>query len=292
VRQTMTDTQHGAGPKASESEYWRAAAERAWVPLQERIDAVLAPLTAVLLEHADPRPGERVLDVGCGTGATVLALAERVGPAGHVLGLDVAEPMLERARERAAGLPQVELRLGDAATYPYAKEGFDLVFSRFGVMFFADPVAAFAHIRGALRPGGRLVFGAFRPLAENPWVAVPGAAARPLLPEMPVPGPEEPGQFAFADPIRVRRILETAGFHKLAFTAHDTMMRLAAPGPAGVAEAAGFATQLGPAGRALANAPEAKRAEVREAIAGALAPLAGPDGLALKGAIWIVSGQA
>ncbi len=287
----MSDKQQTGG-RGKEAEFWQAAARRAWVPLQARIDAMLMPLTRVLLAEADPRPGERVLDIGCGTGATVLELAERVGPDGYVLGLDVAEPMLERARERAAGRRQVELRLGDAATAPWPEEGFDLAFSRFGVMFFADPVAAFAHIRGALRPGGRLVFAAFRGLAENPWVAVPGAAARRLLPDMPAPGPEEPGQFAFADPIRVRRILETAGFHQLVFAPHDTTMQLAGPGPEVVAEAARFAAQLGPAGRALAEAPEEKRAEVREAIAGALGPLAGPEGIALGGAIWIVSARA
>ncbi|HYZ33803.1 MAG TPA: methyltransferase domain-containing protein, partial [Crenalkalicoccus sp.] len=158
-----------ATPDAGDPAYWNGPAGRSWVAGQERMDATFAPLTEVALALAAPRPGERVLDIGCGCGGTLLALADRVGSAGEVLGLDVSAPMLARAAERAAGLPQVRTALGDAAAHPLPPAHFDLGFSRFGVMFFRGPVGAFRHIRAALRPGGRLVFICWRALAENDW---------------------------------------------------------------------------------------------------------------------------
>jgi SAM-dependent methyltransferase len=282
---------------ADQAAYWNGKAGETWTALQERIDAVFAPLTAAALDAAAPTANERVLDIGCGCGATVLALAHRVGPGGQVLGLDVSEPMAARARERiaAAGLANAAVRVADAAAHDFAGSGgADLLFSRFGVMFFADPAAAFRNLRRALRPGGRLLFAVWRPMAENGWFTVPLDAGRPLLPPQPPPEPGAlpyvPGPFAFADPDRVRGILAEAGWQDVALAPRDVPMRIAPPGQ--VDAAAEFATRVGVLARALADADPALRARVRQAVADALRPHDGPDGVVLSGAIWLVSARA
>jgi len=167
------------GPNADQVAFWNSPAGEKWVRNQAEMDMTLAPLTEMLLARAAPAPGQRVLDVGCGTGTTVLQLAGAVGPGGHVQGLDVSEPMLALARQRvaAAGAGNVDLVLDDAQTFAFDAGSRDLVFSRFGVMFFADPPAAFANLRRALVPGGRLVFVCWADLADNPWFKVPRDAA-------------------------------------------------------------------------------------------------------------------
>jgi SAM-dependent methyltransferase len=275
-------------PNRPQIEYWNSPATRAWVTLQTRMDALFAPLTEVALDHAAPVPGEHVLDIGCGCGATVLALAGRVGSGGKVLGVDISAPMLARAEQRVAeaGLVQARLRLADVSAIDLGRAAFDLAFSRFGVMFFLDPIAAFTRIRRSIKPGGRLVFACFRPMAENAWVAVAQAAGRSLFPPAPPPEPEAPGQFAFADPARVRRILEGAGFHDLDFTAHDPLMRLGAD----AADAALQSTQIGAYVRALAAAPE-QRPALLAALTEAYAAHMGPNGVVLSGALWIVQAR-
>src|SRR5260370_18482697 len=185
------------GGNTAQIAYWNDKIAITWTTFQEHIDTVFAPLTAVALDAAAPATGERVIDVGCGSGATVLELARRVGPTGHVLGLDVSEPMSAQARERIAAeqLRNAEVLVHDAATCVFPRSDTDLLFSRFGVMFFADPEAAFANLRLAMRPGGRLLCMAWRPLAENPWFSVPLQAARALLPPQPPPEPNAPGPF-------------------------------------------------------------------------------------------------
>ncbi len=289
----MTDaTPEGAtegNPNLPQIDYWNSPATRAWVTLQARMDELFAPLTEVALSHAAPAAGESVLDIGCGCGATVLALAARVGTAGQVLGADISAPMLARAEARVAeaGFTQARLRLADVSAVDLGRAVFDLAFSRFGVMFFLDPVAAFTRLHAALKPDGRLVFACFRPMPENAWVAVPQAAGRGLFPPAPPPGPEDPGQFAFADPARVRRILEAAGFRDVTFTPHDPAMRLGAD----AAEAAALSTQIGAFSRALANAPQ-QRPALLAALAEAYAPYQGPEGVVLAGAIWLVAARA
>jgi SAM-dependent methyltransferase len=174
------------------------------------------------MDRLAPAPGETLLDVGCGCGDTSLELARRVGAEGEVLGLDISAPMLDVARRRAKedGARGLEFREADAQTAALPG-GRDAVFSRFGVMFFADPVAAFRNLRRALRPGGRLVFVCWRPLAENLWMRLPAETAAGLVPPAPPPEPGAPGPFAFADPDRVRRILAEAGFAGIEITPHD-----------------------------------------------------------------------
>jgi SAM-dependent methyltransferase len=275
-------------PNAQQVEYWNSPAAQTWVRLQTRLDRLFHQLTLVALEQAAPQPGERAIDIGCGCGATVLELAGRVGPGGHVLGVDLSEPMLDLARKRtaAAGYTQVTLERADMATYGFTPHSFDLAFSRFGVMFFDDPVAAFANSHGALKSTGRLVFACFRSMAENPWVLEPLKAVQHLLPSSPPPGPEEPGQFAFADPDRVHRILQAAGFRDIRFARHDPVMQLG-----DMAQATEFACQIGPIGRALIGASENLRAAVRDALAAAYRQHDGPDGINLSGGNWIVAAR-
>ena len=197
-----------------QAEHWNTGPGVAhWVANQARYDRMHAPFTALILDAAALRPGGNVLDVGCGCGGTTLAAARLVAP-GQALGLDLSGPMLARAQAdaEAAGLANAVFQQGDAQVHPLEPATFDTVISRFGVMFFADPVAAFANIRSATRPGGRLVFACWQPLAANQWMLVPGAALAEHLPP-PAPAPADgPGMFAFADPDRLRPILAAAGW--------------------------------------------------------------------------------
>ena len=278
------------GPNAPQAEFWNGPITRAWARQHERIDARFAPILELLLARAAPRPGESVLDIGCGSGTSTIALAGRVGPGGRVVGVDIAAESVEVARRRiaAAALPQAEVRLADAATHPFPPAGFDLLVSRFGVMFFLEPVAAFAHLRAALRPGARVALAAFRAGAENRWTTGAMAAVRDLVPPPPPPGPEEPGQFAFADPARVERILRGAGFAAVALAPEDVPMPLGAD----VDEAADFAMTLGQVSRALQDAPDPLRAAVRDRLRAFYRAAEGPDGVVMPAAIWLVTATA
>jgi SAM-dependent methyltransferase len=280
-----------SGPNASQIAYWNSEAGPRWVAMQERMDAMLAPLLHAALDWARPAVGESVLDIGCGCGATLLALAGRVGPDGSVVGVDVSTPMLDRARERvrANALTNVRLTLSDAATHAFASDAFDLAFSRFGVMFFEEPVGAFANIRSALAGSGRLAFVCWAPPRDNPWLTVPLAVARPYLPPQPEADPDAPGPFAFADPDRVRRILAGAGYSAVDVARHDTVMRICGPGE--IEQAARFAVESGPVGRALAGAEPDARTAAEKAIAAELRRLEGPNGIELPGSVWLVSAR-
>jgi SAM-dependent methyltransferase len=263
-----------------------------WTTFQERLDTLFEPLTALALDAAAPAPGERIIDVGCGCGATVLALAGRVGATGQVLGLDISEPMAARARERiaAAGLTNARVVVSDAAVHAFPPASADLLFSRFGVMFFADPTAAFANLRGAMRQGGRLLCAAWRPLADNPWFLVPQQAARPLLPPQPPADPNAPGPFAFANPDRTLGIFTDAGWHGVTLTRHDVPMRFAATGE--IDRATEFATRVGALARMLAEVDPALHPRVRSAVADALKAYDSPAGIILSGSIWLISARA
>ena len=174
----------------AEITYWNSAAGRHWVERQQSQDIVLGPILQATLERAQPRQGERVVDIGCGTGASSIALAERVGPSGQVLGVDVSAPMLARAAERLPPGAPVKFVRADATTYRFEPAAFDLLFSRFGVMFFAEPARAFANLRTALKPSGRLAFACWRKFDENPWLQVPLRAALEHVPPLPRPGPK------------------------------------------------------------------------------------------------------
>jgi SAM-dependent methyltransferase len=279
-------------PYPDQAAYWNEEAGPRWVALQERLDALFAALTVSAIDFAAPRAGDRVLDIGCGCGATVLELSRRVGPKGKVLGVDISAVMLEVARQRVAaqGLANTTLLRADASTHPFEPAIGDLAFSRFGVMFFDDSVRAFAAIRRALRPGGRLAFITWRRLSDNPWFLVPYLAAKPLLPAQPPADPEAPGPFRFADPDVLRRILSEAGFSAIDVMPHDSMMQLAGPGE--LARALDFAVQIGPVSRALATADAGARAAAAAAIRAELAKHESANGIALAAGTWLVSARA
>jgi SAM-dependent methyltransferase len=283
----VADHQAGTG-NAAQIEFWNSAATRAWADQYARMDRAVAALTKELLDLAAPQPGEHVLDIGCGPGTTVLELAKHVGPGGHVLGADVSEPSVARARERigAAGLRHAEVIVADASVHPFPPGSFELTFSRFGIMFFSDPVAAFANVRRAMKPGGRLALAVFRPASEKLWPNAPFEAVRHLLPPIPAPGPEEPGPYSWADPARVHRILEGAGFGEVSLTPLDPVIQLA--GPKGEAEAADFVMAMGPLMRVLPSLSAAQRENVRATLEVYFKGHATSQGVVLPAEIWVV----
>lgn len=261
-------------------DYWNGRAGAKWSARQAELDAMLAPVTAELKTRVGSVAGLRVLDIGCGTGETCsLWLA---GGA-QVTGVDVSAPMLAAASQRLQG--KAKLALADASAWK-GDAPFDVAVSRFGVMFFADPDAAFANIATNLRPGGRLVFACWRALQENEWAATPLKAVRELLPAAPPPAPNAPGTFAFADGERLNGILARAGFEPITIRPVDYGVQLAQSG--GLDVAVRFSMQLGPAGSALAEVGEDMRAIAAERLKVALAPLEKHGVVTLRGAIWLV----
>ena len=265
---------------AEQRAYWNGPAGERWATGQARMDESLEPATRELIPFAAPRPGERALDVGCGCGTTTLRLRD-LGCA--VTGIDVSGPMLEVARARA---PELSFVLADAATHAFRAEH-DLVFSRFGVMFFEDPVAAFANLRTSLAPGGRLAFACWRALADNPWAAAPLAATRDLLPPPEPVEPHAPGPFAFADRDRLIGILERARFTDITVTPRDTAMFMGAT----IEQAADEGLSIGPLARLASGLDPDARAAIRDRLVAEYARHVTPAGIALGAAIWLVAAR-
>jgi SAM-dependent methyltransferase len=272
---------------AEQAAYWNGPGAESWLGSLARIERSITGFGEQALAIAAVQPGEDVIDIGCGTGSTTLALGSAVGAGGMVLGLDLSEPLIDVARRKSPP-PQVTFMVGDAAANPFEAARTDLLFSRFGVMFFADPVAAFGNLRRALKPTGRLTFVCWRPVTENDWVLVPMKAAAPHLPPAQRPGPEDPGPFAFGDPARVTRILTEAGFTPPAFQPLDRQLWSGDT----IEDAVGNMTKFGPLARVFADVSPAQTAKAKEAIAAALQPHLGAGGVHLGGACWLVSARA
>jgi SAM-dependent methyltransferase len=268
-------------------DFWNGPAALRWVSEQDRLDAVLAPLDEAGLAAAAPREGERAIDVGCGCGASTLAIAKRVGPKGHVLGVDISARMLARARERAAGMPWVSFVERDASVHRFSGDA-DLVYSRFGSMFFADPVAAFANLRSGLRAGGRLYLVCWRAIEDNPWYYVPLRTAERYLPPLPPSEPGTPGPFAYAKEDRLKSILEGAGFSNVTLDRQDRMLCLSSKG---VDEAVEYATLAGPVARMIAEGDPAVVPQVRTALAEVLAGHLRDGRVELPSSVWIASAR-
>jgi SAM-dependent methyltransferase len=272
---------------ADQTAYWNGAGGRHWTDRQELQDQVLAPVSQALFAHTNIASGERVIDIGCGCGATTLEAASAAGPSGHALGLDVSGPMLARARERTPPGASVEFIEADATIYPFIPGGADLLMSRFGVMFFAEPALSFANMRKALKPGGRVAMACWRNPRENPWMLLPLQAAVRHVPRLPELGPEDPGPFSFASPQRVGRIFGEAGFASLAMQPVDLRLDLAVG--RGLEGAVESALEIGPASRAMQDQPADLRAAATQAIREALAPHLQGDKIPLAAAIWILT---
>ena len=272
---------------AAQAEYWTTVAGPKWTDHQEHQDQVLRPVSDRLIAAAKPKPGDRVIDVGCGCGATTIQFAERVGPAGEVLGLDISEPMLARARERAPQNQPIRFELADATVYDFELNGADLAASRFGVMFFADPAKSFANLRKGLKPGGRLVFACWREPKQNPWLILPLREAAKHAPPLPEANPEDPGPFAFASEARVRKILSDAGFADIVLEPQDLELDIAAG--RGLDTAVRAAMTIGPTSRILEGQSDAVRAAATADIRSALAAHARGDSVPLGAAIWMVT---
>jgi SAM-dependent methyltransferase len=273
---------------------WTEKAGETWVRQRDRTDAQLGPLGLAVIEELAPKAGERVLDVGCGTGQTLLQLAERVGSAGHVVGLDVSEPMITEAKARIAkaGASNVELVLGNAAA-EIPGGPFDIVFSRFGVMFFDDSVAAFSNLRSAMKTAGRLGFVCWQPLEKNPWVALPLNAVRKILPDQPLPAllaPDKPGPFYFSSPEFVRDVLASAGFEQIAIEPREFHVSLG--GAKTLDEAVDYCLDLGPTARFVGDAPKERVPELRTAVRDSLAPLVTEDGVFTDFLAYVVTARA
>jgi SAM-dependent methyltransferase len=272
---------------ASQSDAWNGDSGRRWVARADQRDKVLGPVADVLLAAAAPSPGSRVLDIGCGCGATTLLAANAIGAVGSAIGIDLSAPMLDVARQRAtsAGVNKANFILGDAQTHAFERDSTDLVISRFGTMFFSDPVAAFSNIGTALRPGGRLCIATWQPLAANEWLTVPGAVLLRHT-EMPETTPGEPGMFAQSDPETVTACLIAADFEDVNIEAREITFTLGQT----VDEAVEYLADSGP-GRlmleSIAEGParDAALADVHDALVDHF----DDSGVRLSGGIWLIT---
>lgn len=272
---------------------WTGASGDNWVLHQQRLDLMLEAFGDAAIDAAAIAPGEHILDIGCGAGATSFALAARAGPGGHVLGVDISPQLIARAEAGTPAGSPVAFRLADAATAALPPATFDLLFSRFGVMFFDDPVAAFTHMRAALKPGGRVAFACWRTPAENDWVRLPMTAIRDLV-APPATDPLAPGPFAFADPARIGAILTAAGFADIGVAPFDATIPYGegATRDAAIDDALNLALAVGPLSRALAGQDDDIRAEAAAAVRAAFARQPGETSILIGGAAWIVTARA
>jgi ubiquinone/menaquinone biosynthesis C-methylase UbiE len=279
----------GHDRNADQIAYWNGPGGEHWTERQPLQDILLAPISQILIDSAAANSGERIVDVGCGCGSTSIALAQAVAPSGFVLGIDISAPMLARARQLAPKTLPVDFVLADATVYPFDPASFDLLVSRFGVMFFAEPALSFANLRRALKPAGRLAFACWREPRENPMLMTPLQAAYKHVPKLPQPGPEDPGPFSFASEERVKRILREAGFVDVAIVPRNLSLDIAIG--RGLEAAVRGAIEIGPASRALHDHPEDVRAAAKESIREALKPFVRGESVPLPAAIWIVTAR-
>jgi SAM-dependent methyltransferase len=284
------DTPTGHDQNADQIAYWNGAGGQRWADRQPVQDILLQPVADILIDRAKIKAGERILDVGCGSGSTTFAFARAADPGGHVMGIDISGPMLARAREVTPKGAPVEFVLADATVHSFAPENFDLLASRFGVMFFADPALSFANLRKALRRSGRLAFACWREPRENPFFMTPLQAVYRHVPKMPPVGPEDPGPFSFASQARVHRILGAAGFSAVTMEPCNLALDVAVGG--GLDAAVKGALEIGPAARALADQPPELVAAAAQSIREALALHAKGQTVPLDAAIWIVTAKA
>jgi SAM-dependent methyltransferase len=273
-------------------EYWNGDDAREWFEEPRRFDEMLDPFGRQVLERAALLPGERVLDVGCGNGAMTIDAARRVAPGGHALGIDLSEPMLDIARRRAteASLDDIEFVAADAQVADLGAPR-DVLASRFGIMFFDQPDAAFTNLARALVPGGRLTFACWAPALENEWIAVPLAALIEAIGPPPggLPGPDDPGPFRYGDPAPLVESLERAGLIEIAVD--RTELPLLLGGHGSLDDAVTFIRNGGVARAILGDATAEQQDAAMRAIRAALEPYVTDDGVRIGSATWLVSAR-
>jgi ubiquinone/menaquinone biosynthesis C-methylase UbiE len=275
---------------ADQIAYWNGPGGQNWIARQATQDILLQPISEIVHRAAATAKGERVIDIGCGCGGTTFELARRVGSEGRVTGLDISAPMLDYAREHTPRDLKVDFVQADATVYPFQPASADLLFSRFGVMFFADPAASFTNMRKAIKSGGRVVFACWREPRANGWMMIPLQAVYQHVPRMPQLGPEDPGPFSFGSEERVRRVLSAAGFSDIELKPHDIALDIALG--RGLDGAANAAIAFGPASRALDGHPDSVRAAAIQSVREALAKYEDNGKIPLPASIWIVSAKA
>ena len=275
--------------QSAESEYWNGQAGEHWSSFHQRYDELLGGYGRGAIERANPKPGERFVDIGCGAGATTLDVGRRVGTEGSVLGVDLSGPMLRTARQRARRERATNVRFvrADAANHRFERESLDGIVSRFGVMFFEDPVQAFAHVGRALRPGGRLAIACWQQGLANEWVTVPGGAMAQHLPMPEFGDPGGPGLFSLADATLIRSMLRDAGFGAIQIESLVLPQRFGDD----VDDAVSFMMQTQVAARMLAGASPQQADAAVQAVRDALEPHVQEDGVYLDGAAWLVTAR-
>jgi SAM-dependent methyltransferase len=273
-----------------QTEHWNGDEANHWAAHQQRYDTMLAPFGGRLLAAARVAERERVLDVGCGCGATTLEAGRRAAT-GTATGLDLSSSMLVVARHRAAeeGLSNVSFVVGEAQTHPFTAGGFDVVVSRFGVMFFDDPEAAFTNLAGALVPGGRLVFVCWQEATRNPFILVPGIAIAEHVALPDLGAPDAPGMFALADPARIESLLADTGFAEAIIEPLAEEILLGGGGT--LADAVEFLREGGMGRAVLAGASKTTEHRAVAAVSEALAPYVTADGVRIGAAAWLVTAR-
>lgn len=275
----------------AQAEFWTEIGGPIWLERERFLNDASRPFGEAAVDAAAAKPGERVVDVGCGTGPSALELARRVAPDGRVVGLDISPLLLGRAAEHARedGIGNVEFIAGDAQTHDLEAGAFDLVFSRFGVMFFEDPAAAFTNLRRALRDTGRLTFACWQDVFSNLWMSLPTIAASSVLGDFELPPEGAPGPFSFADADHVRSILQSAGYSQIDVADFKATMN------SSVDEARdrlGFMIKMGPLGEKFSEADEATQERALEAVFDAASEHRSDGTFRLPAAAWIVTARA
>jgi SAM-dependent methyltransferase len=278
-----------AVPNVKQSEEWNNATGRRWLDRHERADRQIAPFGLRAMERADIRHGQRVLDVGCGCGETTLELARRVGASGSVAGIDISRLLIDTARQAAdrSNMSNVRFEVADAQIFAFSPHSVDLVFSRFGVMFFDDPEAAFSNFRNALRHRGRLSFVCWPAPRDNQFMTIPMAAASQHITLPPPADPEAPGPFAFADPGRVKRILSQAGFGDIQI---DRVIEKVGGGT--LDETAHMLVDLGPLSRVLDDIDATTRHAIVEDTRNTLKGFEASGRVLIDAAAWLVTARS
>jgi SAM-dependent methyltransferase len=267
---------------AEQAEFWNGRMGTAWVNVEDYIDRMMTPLSAVALEAVNAKPDDRIIDIGCGCGTTSFSLGAN-GAA--VWGVDISKKMIDRAQQKDNSRGNVVFSVSDAASQQYTPEH-TVVFSRFGVMFFTNSVKAFANIRSALVPGGRLVFLCWQLPAANPWLSIAGAALQPFQPaDAPPPDPDAPGPFRFGVPDYTQEVLGSAGFANIAMQPVVKSLHMGDT----IDELMSFQSNIGPLSGLLETLDKTRHAEATTAVRNAFAAKADSNGINLKASTWLVT---